>query len=104
MTSLVPSVLVFDLGKVFIAFDISRAVHQVAKTAALPASSVKKFIFDDGLENEFEMGSFDFVSLHRQFEAHFNIKVDCDALALAAADMFSVMPESMTSVNLTIWG
>lgn len=95
MTSLAPRVLVFDLGKVFIDFDISRAVEQVATTAALPASSVKKFIFDDGLENEFEAGAFDFLSLHRQFEDHFKIKVDCEALALAAADMFTVMPESL---------
>ena len=90
-----PSVIVFDLGKVLIDFDLNRAVEQVAKLANVPANLIKKFLFDDGLEDQFEAGAFDFSTLHRQLEAHFNIKINRDLLALAAADVFTPMPSSI---------
>lgn len=87
--------LVFDLGKVLIDFDLNRAVKQVSKAADLPAHLVKKFLFDDGLEYEFEAGAFDFLTLHKRFEAHFNLSISREVLAFAAADVFTPMPASI---------
>jgi HAD superfamily hydrolase (TIGR01509 family) len=86
---------VFDLGKVLIDFDVARACDQIAEISALPFTSIKKFLFDDGLEMNFEAGAFNFSSLHQQFEEHFKITVSRSDLAYAAANIFTPMPATI---------
>ena len=73
--------LIFDLGKVLIDFSVERACSQIAEVAGVPPILIKSFLFDDGLEFQFEQGLIDFNSLHQSFESHFKTKVILTCLA-----------------------
>jgi FMN phosphatase YigB (HAD superfamily) len=88
--------LVFDLGKVLIDFSVERACEQVSTIGGVTPTAVKKFLFDDGLEFQFERGLIDFKTLHLKFEQHFNVTVSPSVLAHAAADIFTPMEASLS--------
>jgi HAD superfamily hydrolase (TIGR01509 family) len=88
--------LVFDLGKVLIDFSVERACNQVSTIAGVTPVAIKKFLFDDGLELEFERGNIDFKTLHQKFGERFNVSVSQSVLAHAAADIFTPMEESLS--------
>ena len=98
MTVRTTGALVFDLGKVLVDFSVERACEQVATVGGVTPPAVKKFLFDDGLELQFECGLIDFGTLHRKFEEHFKITVSQSALAHAAADIFTPMEASLNLV------
>lgn len=87
--------IVFDLGKVLINFSLEQACNQIASVSNCTPDQVKSFLFDDGLEYQFEAGDFNFVTLHRKFEDHFKTTVDDKALALAASDIFTPKNETI---------
>ena len=91
--------LVFDLGKVLIDFSVERACDQIALVGGVTSVAVKKFLFDDGLEIQFECGLIDFKTLHHRFQEHFQVHVSITDLAFAAADIFTPMEASLSLVT-----
>jgi FMN phosphatase YigB (HAD superfamily) len=91
--------IVFDLGKVLIDFNVERACKQVASVSNCTPDQVKSFLFDDGLEYQFEAGDFDFATLHEKFQDHFQTTIDDKALEVAASDIFT--PKHATIKILT---
>lgn len=95
MNDSAPRALIFDLGKVLIDFSVERACSQIAEVAGVTPILIKSFLFDDGLEFQFEQGLIDFNSLHQSFESHFKTKVAPDALRIAASDIFSPLTSNI---------
>jgi glucose-1-phosphatase len=81
--------IVFDLGKVLIDFDVTRACRQISSVSGVDTAKVSHFLFDLGWENRFERGEFGFPVFHEAFEKHFAIKAPIGALKNAAADIFT---------------
>jgi len=88
--------LVFDLGKVLVDFSVERACQQVSRVCGVTPTDIKKFLFDDGLEFQFERGQIDFRTLHQKFMDQFKISVSQSVLAHAAADIFTPMEDSLS--------
>lgn len=87
--------IVFDLGKVLIDFDVTRACEQISSVSGVDTAKVSHFLFDLGWENRFERGEFGFPVFHDAFEKHFAITAPIDALKNAAADIFTPVTETL---------
>ena len=91
--------LIFDLGKVLIDFSIERACTQIAAVAGHDVQEIKSFLFDDGLENRFEAGEFDFDHLHGLFEARVGKSISRLELSYACANIFCPMDETIELIK-----
>ena len=82
--------LYFDLGKVLVNFDIERMLEQMADVAGIGANEVRRVLFDDGLQAEFELGRLTDEQFHQEFCRRTNTRTDFQALTVAASDFFEL--------------
>jgi FMN phosphatase YigB (HAD superfamily) len=84
----VPSVVVFDLGKVLVDFDYSIAAGKIAGDCAIDPVMVKNFIDHSPLLYRFETGLLTNEEFYKEICAHTGSKVCFDVFAGYFADIF----------------
>ena len=82
--------LYFDLGKVLVDFDIQRMLDQIAEVAGINADQVRRVLFDDHLQDEFELGRLTDEEFYEEFCRRTNTRADFQAWAVAASDFFEL--------------
>ena len=78
----------FDLGNVILNFTHQIMVDNVAKVASVDAASVKKHMFDSGLENRYETGELNSQQFHEEFCKLADAKCDLAEFLNACGDIF----------------
>jgi FMN phosphatase YigB (HAD superfamily) len=97
----VPSVVVFDLGKVLVDFDYGIAAQKIAQGCGKEASAVKKFIDQSPLLHRFETGLMTNEEFYREICTHTGFKDPFENFCGFFADIFwEIAP--MTGWNATL--
>lgn len=85
-----PKFLYFDLGKVLVDFSVDQMLAQIGAAAGIDAEAVRKAVFDGGLMRRHETGQISDRQFHEAFCAATDSRPSFDALASAAADIFTL--------------
>lgn len=85
-----PRFIYFDLGNVLVYFDHRRAARQMAEVAATSEQLVWKVVFESELHMEYERGAITTQQFYEAFCDRTATRPDCDALLLAASDIFEL--------------
>jgi putative hydrolase of the HAD superfamily len=85
-----PKFLYFDLGNVLLMFDHRRGCRRMAELAGTDPQLVWNFVFESGLELEYEAGLVTTQEFYQRFCQATGTRPDFDKLALAASDIFEV--------------
>jgi putative hydrolase of the HAD superfamily len=86
----VPKFIYFDLGNVVLNFSYDRAVEQVAQVSGIDEPTVRRVVFDEGLQTAYETGTVDSAEFHRRFCQATASTVGRDELLTAASDIFTI--------------
>src|SRR4051812_3569151 len=97
----VPSVVVFDLGKVLVDFDYSIAARKIANGSGMDLTEVRKFIDHSPLLYRFETGLMTNEEFYREICAHTGFKDSFEIFRGYFADIFSEI-EPMIAWNATL--
>lgn len=97
----VPSVVVFDLGKVLVDFDYGIAARKIAKSCGIEWADVKKFIDHSPLLYQFETGLLTNEQFYKEICAHTGSKETFDTFCGYFADIFWEI-EPMIAWNATL--
>ncbi len=84
-----PSFIYFDLGNVLAMFDREKAFRQMAKVCGAPAAAVRDAVMQ-GLQADLESGQIGWDEFHAEFSRRTDTRSAPEALAIAAADMFTL--------------
>ena len=79
----------FDLGNVILDFDHDIGFRRVERLVGVSPETVKKAIFDSGLEDRFETGLVDSDEFHAEFCQTTKCKIDKHDLLIAVSDIFT---------------
>ena len=82
--------LFFDLGNVILPFDHGVATTKIAEVLGVSPSQVKAWIFDSGLQQEFEKGEIYQVGFCNRFSELSNSNLDDEFLLNTVSDIFSL--------------
>lgn len=85
-----PRFFYFDLGKVLVNFDVNRMLGQMADVSGATVDTLKKVIFDDGLQLRYEAGEIGDEEFFETFCQQTGTRPDRDALRHAASDIFEL--------------
>jgi glucose-1-phosphatase len=85
-----PKFLYFDLGKVLVDFSVERMLRQVGAVAGIEPEAVRAAVFGDGLMRQHETGRLSSREFYEAFCAATGTRPDYDALAAAAAEIFTL--------------
>lgn len=92
-----PRFFYFDLGNVLLGFSHERMIAQMATVLAAPPEAVHEAMFGaDGWERAFELGEISGAELAERLRKRFRSDAADDAIAHAAADIFTFRPD--------VWG
>lgn len=80
----------FDMGNVLVYFCHDRMCRQMAEACGTDAAAMRKFLFDSGLQADFERGQLSESDLHQRLEDEFAQSVDFDNLVKAGSDIFTL--------------
>ena len=80
----------FDMGNVLVHFSHERMCAQVAALCGRTEAELRPFLLDSGWYHDFECGLVSPDRFHAWFESTFKVKVDRQALARAASDIFTL--------------
>lgn len=83
----------FDMGNVLLFFDHEAACRQMAEVASteskrVDSGEVRKVLFDEGLELEYEAGKISTDEFYQRFCQAIGTRPDFDRLVFAASDIF----------------
>lgn len=92
-----PRFIYFDLGNVLVNFDHHRGARQMAEVAGISEQLVWEVVFEGDLLQEYERGAITTREFYEAFCARTQTRPDCDALLLAASDIFE-LNESIVSL------
>jgi len=73
--------------------------RQVAEVCGRPLEKVRQVLFDSHLQRLFETGQISEPEFQRRFEQALDVRVDPEALRLAASDIFELNPEMVPLVE-----
>ncbi|MFO0819114.1 MAG: HAD family phosphatase [Pirellulales bacterium] len=88
-----PDFFYFDMGKVLLDFDHDIACRRVASMTGLPASTVRRVIFESGLEARYERGELTTEEFHAEFTLRTGARISVEQLTDACSDIFTLKPE-----------
>jgi putative hydrolase of the HAD superfamily len=80
--------LFFDLGNVLLYFDHEQACRQMAEVAGLEPSTVRRAVFDSGLQHAYECGQVSTRQFYEEFCRATGTRPDFSALCEGAAAIF----------------
>jgi len=80
----------FDMGNVLVHFCHDRMCRQLAEVCGSDAATVKRFLFDEGRQADFERGQLTEGELQRAFEERFDRSLPLEDLRRAGSDIFSL--------------
>jgi glucose-1-phosphatase len=83
---------IFDMGNVLVHFSHERMCRQIAEICGLSPAEVRRWLFDSGLQWEFEKGRITEENLHTRLEEQTQRTLDFGALIHAASDIFDRNP------------
>jgi putative hydrolase of the HAD superfamily len=86
-----PKFLYFDLGKVLLDFSVNQMLDQMAAVAGVTADQVRAVLFDNGLMRQHETGRLSSREFYEAFCTATQTLPDFDRLAMAAADIFTLI-------------
>ncbi len=84
-----PAFVYLDLGNVVALFDREQAFRQMATVCGAPLPTVREAVMD-GLQADLERGRIGWDEFHAEFSRRTGTRSDREALARAAADMFTL--------------
>ena len=79
----------FDLGRVLLAFDHELACLQIAEVASLDPNTVRRVVFESGLELKYERGELTTAEFYEHFCRETSTTPDRQRLVAAAGNIFS---------------
>ncbi len=82
--------LLLDLGNVLVYFSHDRMCSQIATACGVSVARVRKTLFDDRLQRQFERGELSEDDFHRTIESSFGRTVNPETLKRAGADIFEL--------------
>ena len=85
-----PKFLYFDLGKVLVDFSVDRMLRQIGAVAGITAETARATLFGGGIMRQHEAGQLSSREFYEAFCAASNSRPDYDALAAAAAEIFTL--------------
>jgi len=99
----IPSIVVFDLGKVLVDFDYSIAGRRIAARSNISAIEVQKFLDHSPLLYRYETGLMTQQEFFEEVRQTTGFRGSIDEFAGFFADIFTEMPE-MTALHTTLRG
>ena len=96
-----PSIVVFDLGKVLLDFDYSIAGRRLAAKSTMPADGVRDFLNQSPLLHRYETGLLTRQELFEEVRAATGFTGTLEEFGGFFADIFTEMPE-MTALHATL--
>lgn len=78
----------FDMGNVLVHFSHERMCRQMGEICGLSPVEMRQWLFDSGVQAEFEKGRITEKELHRRLERETQRSLDFDALVHAGSDIF----------------
>ncbi|MCX6117535.1 MAG: HAD family phosphatase [Proteobacteria bacterium] len=87
--------VIFDLGKVFVDFDVGLACKNIGAVLNESESDVFRFLFQNGLEDRFERGEISTDEFYQEFLKRFKNPFLRSDLERACADIFTVKQDSV---------
>ena len=103
-----PRFLFFDLGNVLVNFDHGRLVSRLATLLNVENDDVRQFVFESGLQPEYESGRIDTGQFCERIRGHFDTQATDRQIRLACSDIFwpnpSIFPlvTALRSANCAI--
>ncbi|MFM7291777.1 MAG: HAD family hydrolase [Planctomycetia bacterium] len=85
-----PEFVFLDLGNVIVSFDRERAFRQMAEATGGDLAAIRGVLLEGDLQTAIERGLIDWAEFHVEFCRRTGTRVDRDALAHAASDMFEL--------------
>lgn len=92
-------VVYFDLGNVLLGFDHGIACRNLAALFGTDEATMRRFVFDDGLEDRYERGEIDTPTFHGLLCERFQRRPALSDVRLAAADIFHPLPATIAVVS-----
>ena len=80
----------FDMGNVLVHFSHPLMCQQIAEVCGSSEEEIRRLLFDQGWENEFERGELTEAQFQTRLENHFRRPIDLPALVHAASDIFTL--------------
>lgn len=81
---------VFDMGNVLVNFSHELMCRQMGELCSRDAASIRRSIFDSGLQADFERGRLSPEEFHRLFIESVGVEVDADDFRRATSDIFEL--------------
>jgi glucose-1-phosphatase len=84
--------VVFDLGKVLLDFDYSRAIQRLAEAGTRDLRAVRHMLLEDSLLNDYETGEIESADFYARLRNGLGLKLSYGAFREAFADIFTPIP------------
>lgn len=89
----------FDMGNVLVHFSHEQMCAQIAAVSGGDVEWIRAFLFDSGLQIEFESGKLSEAEFHALLERHVERTIDIDELRFAASDIFELNAPLLPILN-----
>lgn len=93
-----PEFLYFDLGRVLVDFSVERMLRQMGEVAGLDPARVEQAVFQDGLQQRYELGQISTRQFYHIFCERTSTRPDYETLRRAGSDIFEVIPDMLPVV------
>jgi len=94
-----PTFIYFDLGRVLVEFDVGLMCQQVGRVAGLEPAQVAAVLYDDGLQQRYELGRMSTAEFYEAFCQRTGTRPPMDALLRAASDIFHLNRDTVPIVE-----
>ena len=84
------SMIYFDLGNVLLKFDHEQSCRNLGKLFHVPAPEVREFVFESGLEDQYETGELSTAEFYQRLCDRWKQQPSLSSVCVAAADIFTL--------------